>query len=262
MKIPCFVIDAFTHEPFHGNPAGVCPLERWLRDETLQSIAAENNLAETAFFVPRGDAFDLRWFTPTVEVDLCGHATLASAFVLHRLLGDARANWTFHSKSGELIVTRDGEWYGLDFPSRPPAPCPASDALVRGLGAVPLETGLARDVLAVFGSEREVLSLTPDPVVLARLPEFGIIATAPGEGCDFVSRFFAPRQGVPEDPATGSSHCTLIPYWSKRLGKRRLEARQVSPRGGEFRCEDRGERVTIAGRAVRYLEGSIEVGAA
>ncbi len=261
MKLPCYVIDAFTDRPFHGNPAAVCPLPRWLPDPTLQAIAAEHNLAETAFFVARDGAFDLRWFTPTVEMDLCGHATLASAFVLHRLLGDARDRWTFHSMSGPLEVSRDGDWFALDFPSRRGEPCAAPDALTRGLGAAPLEVRRSRDYLAVLGSEAEVRALQPDLHLVASLDARGVIVTAPGDACDFVSRFFAPAAGVPEDPATGSSHCTLIPYWSKRLGKKRLEARQLSARGGEFRCEDRGDRVSIAGRAVRYLEGQIEVDA-
>ena len=259
MKLHCFFIDAFSDRPFHGNPAGVCPLERWLPDATLQAIAAENNLAETAFFVPRGEAFDLRWFSPTVEVDLCGHATLASAFVLGRILGDARERLTFHSKGGVLHVTRDGDWLALDFPARAPEPCAIPEALIRGLGATPREVLRARDYLAAFGSEHEVRALAPDFAALATLDAFGVIVTAPGETADFVSRFFAPRVGINEDPATGSSHCTLIPYWAKRLGKRRLDALQVSARGGEFRCEDRGDRVSIGGRAVRYLEGAIEV---
>ena len=259
MKLPCYVIDAFTDRPFHGNPAAVCPLERWLPDATLQAIAAEHNLAETAFFVPRGDDFELRWFTPEIEMDLCGHATIASAFALHRLMGDSRERWTFHSKSGPLSVSREGDWFALDFPSRPPAPCEAPPALARALGATPLEVGKARDYLVLLESEAAVRALTPDLAAVATLDATGVIATAAGDRVDFVSRFFAPRAGVPEDPATGSSHCTLIPYWAKRLGKTRLEARQISRRGGEFRCEDRGERVSIAGRAVRYLEGTIEV---
>jgi PhzF family phenazine biosynthesis protein len=256
MKLPVYVIDAFTDRPFHGNPAAVCPLPRWLPDATLQSIAAEHNLAETAFFVPRGEEFDLRWFTPALEIDLCGHATVASAFALHRVMGDRRERWTFHSKSGPLQVSRDGEWFALDFPARPPAPCAAPPALARALGATPLEVGKGvRDLLARFASEADVRALRPDFAALATVETIGVIATAPGESADFVSRFFAPRAGINEDPVTGSSH------WSRQLGKKRLEARQISARGGELRCEDRGERVSIAGRAVLYLEGTIEVAA-
>jgi PhzF family phenazine biosynthesis protein len=253
------VIDAFTARPFHGNPAAVCPLQRWLPDATLQAIAAEHNLAETAFFVPRGEDFELRWFTPTIEMDLCGHATVASAFALHRLMSDSRDRWTFHSKSGPLVVSRDGDWFALDFPSRPPEPCEAPPGLARALGATPLEVGKARDLLVRFENEAAVRALRPDFAEMEKLDTVGVIATAEGDRVDFVSRFFAPRAGVPEDPATGSSHCTLIPFWAKRLGKKRLEAHQLSARGGEFRCEDRGDRVSIAGRAVRYLEGTIEV---
>jgi len=264
MRLPIYQVDAFASEVFHGNPAAVCPLERWLPEATMQSIAAENNLAETAFFVPRhggapdGD-YDLRWFTPEAEVDLCGHATLASAFVVFTALDRAREAVTFHTRSGPLVVRRDGEALAMDFPARPPVACEAPMGLVAALGRAPLEVWKSRDVMAVYESEDAVRSLAPSFDGVRALGVFGIIATAPGRDVDFVSRFFAPLMGVPEDPATGSSHCTLTPYWAKRLGKSRLRARQVSARVGELLCEDLGERVAIAGRAVQYLEGTIEV---
>ena len=259
MKIPYFEVDAFTDRRFSGNPAGVCLLPNALPDATLQCIAAENNLAETSFVVARAEEFDLRWFTPTVEVDLCGHATLAAAFVIIREVCRNKNTVRFHTRSGALSVTRNGDILTLDFPSRPPAKCDAPDALIRGLDQRPVEVFKSRDYLAVFNSESEVRSLSPDFALLKTLDCLGIIATAPGADCDFVSRFFAPGAGIAEDPATGSSHCTLIPYWAARLGKTRLHARQVSPRGGEFFCQLAGERVQIGGKAVQYLCGEIEI---
>ncbi len=262
MSLPFYWIDAFTDRVFAGNPAGVVPLEKWLPDDTMQRIAFENGLAETAFFVRAGpDRFHLRWFTPTFEIDLCGHATLASAFVLFTQLGQAGDRVVFDSKSGPLIVTRKAdELLELDFPSNPAAVVAAPPSeLARGLGASPQLVAKARDFLCVFPTEAEVRALKPDFDLLARLDAVGIIVTAPGEACDFVSRFFAPRAGIPEDPVTGSSHTNLIPYWAERLGKTVLRARQVSPRGGELFCELRGNRVGIAGRAVLYLRGEIEI---
>lgn len=259
MKLPYYEISAFTTNAFGGNPAGVCPLAAWLPDPVLQSIAANNNLAETAFMVPRGDDFDLRWFTPTTEVDLCGHATLAAAFVLFIERGVHAKDIRFHSRSGVLTVSREGDLLTLDFPSRPANPCVLPDALVRGLGAKPQEVLKARDYLAVFTSEADVRALKPDFVALRALDCLGIIATAPGDDCDFVSRFFAPGAGINEDSVTGSAHCTLIPYWSQRLGKKMLHARQVSVRGGELICELVGPRVRIGGRATIFLSGEIFV---
>ena len=259
MKLPIYHVDAFTGRLFAGNPAAVVPLERWPDDATLQAIAAENNLSETAFLAGGAGEYDIRWFTPTTEVDLCGHATLASAHVILTTLEPGRGEVAFRSKSGPLRVAREGDLFALDFPARPPAPTPVAAALVAALGRRPREAGTARDLLAVFDSEEEVRSLRPDMTLLAGLESFAVCVTAPGREADFVSRFFAPREGVPEDPVTGSAHCTLVPYWSKRLGRSRLRALQVSARGGELLCEDRGERVRIAGRAVRYLEGTIEV---
>lgn len=258
MKIPIFQVDAFTSEVFKGNPAAVCPLDAWLPDAVLQSIAAENNLSETAFFVGRGGDYALRWFTPATEVDLCGHATLASAFVIFNSLEPSLSELRFSSKSGLLKVTRDGELLALDFPARPPE-TRAIPGLEEALGRRPREVLAARDILAVFDSEEEVRALQPDMAKIVALHTFAVIVSAPGRAADFVSRFFAPAEGIPEDPVTGSAHCTLVPYWAKRLGKTRLDALQVSARGGVLRCELRGERVTIAGRAVQYMQGVIEV---
>ena len=260
MKIPYFEVDAFAGQLFGGNPAGICALNRWLDDATLQRIAAENNLAETAFLVPAGSDYELRWFTPEMEIDLCGHATLASAFVLFSEMGLGGERVRFHSRtSGALTVAREGEWLTLDFPARPASPCAVSEGLARSLGRRPLEVFRARDYLAVFGSEADVRSLAPDFGLMKTLDAFGVIATAPGDGCDFVSRFFAPKAGVNEDPVTGSSHCTLVPWWSQRLGKTELAARQVSRRGGELFCRLAGDRVRIGGKAVLYLRGEIEL---
>ncbi len=260
MRIPMYQVDAFTSELFRGNPAAVCPLEKWLPDETLQSIAAENNLAETAYYIPNGGGYHLRWFTPGVEVDLCGHATLAAAHVILAIRGESKnARLSFQSKSGELVVEREGDLYALDFPSRPPAEAAVDPGLIEALGAKPKSILAARDYLCIFDTEEEIRRLKPNMDKLAATDRFAVIVTAPGRDCDFVSRFFAPAKGVPEDPVTGSAHCTLIPYWSKRLGKAKLHARQISKRGGELFCEDRGERVKIAGKAVKFLEGHIEV---
>jgi predicted PhzF superfamily epimerase YddE/YHI9 len=259
MKLPYYEVSAFTTNSFGGNPAGVCPLDAWLPDAVLQSIAANNNLAETAFTVARGDDFDLRWFTPTVEMDLCGHATLAAAFVLFTERNVASSEIRFHSRSGLLTVTRAGDQLILNFPSRPATPWPAPEALICGLGAKPSEVLKARDYLAVFTSPVEVRTLKPDFAALKSLDCLGIIATAPGGDCDFVSRFFAPGAGVDEDPVTGSAHCTLIPFWAARLGKTKLFARQVSARGGELFCKHAGERVQIGGKAALFLKGEIHL---
>jgi PhzF family phenazine biosynthesis protein len=259
MRIPLYQIDAFADRVFRGNPAAVCPLDAWLPDDVLQAIAAENNLAETAFFIPEGDAYGLRWFTPVMEVDLCGHATLASAYVIMEYLAPQRASVGFTTRSGLLTVERDGDRLAMDFPARPPEPCAAPDALLQGLGGQPEAVLRSRDYFVLYATEAEVRALRPRMDLLEKLDALGIIVTAPGSDCDFVSRFFAPGAGIPEDPVTGSAHCTLVPYWAQRLGKRALHARQLSARGGELWCEDRGERVRIAGNAVRFLEGTIEV---
>lgn len=259
MKLSLYQVDAFTSRVFGGNPAAVVPLEAWLPDEKLQSIAEENNLAETAFFVKEPSGWRLRWFTPVQEVDLCGHATLGAAYVLFHHLQPGMQRVEFASRSGPLVVTREGELLALDFPSRPPQPCAPPAGLAEALGATPREVLQARDVVAVFDSEAQVRALKPDMMKLALLDTFAVTVTAPGTDADFVSRFFAPRAGIPEDPVTGSAHCSLIPYWAQRLGKTSFFARQVSKRGGELHCELKGERVRIAGRGVLYLEGQIVV---
>jgi PhzF family phenazine biosynthesis protein len=261
MEIPLYQIDAFASGLFRGNPAAVCPLARWLPDEILQSIAAENNLSETAFYVPNGGGrYHLRWFTPRLEVDLCGHATLATAYVILEARREAAGpRVTFDSKGGELTVDREDGLYALNFPARPPAECAADPRLIPGLGAQPQRVLAASDYLCVFETEEQVRALAPNMDQIAAVDKFAVIVTAPGRDCDFVSRFFAPSKGVPEDPVTGRAHCTLIPYWAARLGKTKLFARQISRRGGELWCELRGDRVKIAGRAVKFLEGRIEV---
>ena len=261
MDLPYFQVDAFTHRLFAGNPAGVCLLEAWLPDGTLQSIAAENNQSETAFLVPREDGYDLRWFTPATEVDLCGHATLAAAHVLFRHRGLEGDEVKFQTKSGELAVTRRGEVLVLDFPSTPAVACDPPGALVKGLGKLPVFTAKSRDYLAVYESEEDVRGLKPDFAELARLDCLGVIATAPGMECDFVSRFFAPSAGVNEDPVTGSAHCTLAPYWAEQAGRPELTARQVSRRGGELSCLLKEGRVIISGRARTYLTGTLHLAA-
>ncbi|MEO0448438.1 MAG: PhzF family phenazine biosynthesis protein [Verrucomicrobiota bacterium] len=254
-------VDAFTKSVFGGNPAAVVPLKEWPEDRLLQSIAFENGLSETAFVVSNEDeTFYIRWFTPTAEVDLCGHATLAAAYVIQTKLGFPHRRISFHSRSGILHVDglEDGK-FRLDFPSRPPVLAKPPEALIRGLGAVPSIFAHAEANLAIFETEEQVLSLTPNFEVLATLPQYGTIATAPSSDCDFVSRFFAPRVGVPEDAVTGSAHCVLAPYWAERLGKCELYARQISARGGELWCELKADRVTIAGHAVLYLEATLHL---
>ena len=263
MRLPIYQVDAFTDRVFAGNPAAVVPLDSWLPDAQLQAIAADNNLAETAYFLRNDDVFELRWFTPAVEVDLCGHATLATAFVISTLLEPGRARMDFVTRqAGTLTVTRDGDVFTLDFPSRPAAPAAAPHpGLVAALGGpAPLAILDGRDYLVVYEDEATVRALTPDMVALSKLDRFAVCVTAPGrDGVDFVSRLFAPAQGIPEDPVTGSTHCMLIPYWAEKLDKTVLSARQVSARGGDLACELVGDRVKIGGKGVLYLEGVITV---
>ena len=228
MKIKQYQVDAFTTRAFEGNPAAVCPLENWLDDGLLQAIANENNLSETAFFVPSEKSFQLRWFTPVNEVELCGHATLATAHVIFETLGYAEPVITFETHSGELFVEKKGNCLQMDFPARPPIFCQAPETLVPGLGARPTEVLAADDYLAVFDSEETVRAIAPDHALLNQLDLRGVIVTAPDTHVDFVSRFFAPKFGVPEDPVTGSAHCELAPYWASKLGKNTLSARQIS----------------------------------
>lgn len=259
MEIPLYQVDAFADRPFAGNPAAICPLERWPDAPTMQAIAAENNLAETAFLVREGEGWALRWFTPTVEVDLCGHATLAAAWVIFEHLEPGRAApVAFATRSGTLTVTRlhDGA-LSMDLPALPPTPCDIPADLAAGLGVRIAECHVAANYMAVLDNEAAVRALAPDMAALARLHPRGTIATARGDGCDFVSRFFGPSFGVPEDPVTGSAHCTLAPFWAARLGKTVLSARQVSPRGGTLTCEPLGDRVRLEGRAALFLEGRI-----
>ena len=263
MRLPLFQIDAFAERVFQGNPAAVCPLEAWLPEALMQAIAAENNLSETAFCVPEGEGYGLRWFTPLKEIDLCGHATLATAHVLFEHLGFAGAEIVFSTRSGALRVTRAGDRLAMDFPAKAVEPCVAPGALIEGLGRAPLEVYGGRDYLAVFADAAEVRALRPDPRRLAELDRHGVTVTALGGAedgdVDFVSRFFVPKFGVDEDPVTGSAHCSLTPFWAARLGKATLEARQVSRRGGRLQCTLAGERVILRGRAVTYMAATIEV---
>jgi len=259
VKIKQYQVDAFTTEVFAGNPAAVCPLEGWLEDDVMQAVAGENNLSETAFFVPTASGFHLRWFSPVREVDLCGHATLATAHVLFEHLGYAKPVVTFETRSGELLVEqRDGR-LAMDFPASRPAPCFAPDALIAGLGQQPVEVLSAEDYVAVFEDEATIRGMAPDLARLGELDLRGVCVTAPGDGVDFVSRFFAPKYGIPEDPVTGSAHCALAPYWAARLGKAELEARQVSARGGAIHCQVNGDRVVLSGSAVTFMEGEISI---
>ncbi|NOZ62354.1 MAG: PhzF family phenazine biosynthesis protein [Calditrichaeota bacterium] len=257
MNLKLYQIDAFANQVFAGNPAAVCPLTEWLDDRTLLAIARENNLSETAFFMPDGENYHLRWFTPKAEVDLCGHATLATAFVIFDILKLKKEKVTFRTKSGTLSVKKKDSLLLMNFPSREPVPCSAPDDLLRALEGKPVEILKSRDFLVLFENEKAIRRLSPKMGLLMNLDALGVIVTAPGENVDFVSRFFAPKVGVPEDPVTGSAHSTLIPYWAKKLGKTKLRAHQISERGGELFCEFHGERVKISGRAVKYLEGEI-----
>ena len=258
-KIQIFQIDAFTSKAFGGNPAAVCPLESWLDDGLMQAIAMENNLSETAFFVPLDQGYHIRWFTPAAEVDLCGHATLASAYTIFTYLDSSRSQVTFQSRSGPLTVAKQADLLAMDFPAQPPSPCDPPSALIQALSANHHEVLRSEDYFVVFASEQDVRSLDPDMGLLMKIGLRGVIVTAKGKEADFVSRFFDPKQGVNEDPVTGSAHCALIPYWSRKLGRKELTAHQVSKRGGELFCKDRGDRVTIAGRAVSYMEGVITI---
>jgi PhzF family phenazine biosynthesis protein len=263
MNVRIYQVDAFAERLFSGNPAAVCPLEDWLPAAVMQEIAAENNLAETAFYVRRGASFEIRWFTPAVEVDLCGHATLAAAHVVFEEDGYAADTIEFASKSGPLRVRRDGDLLELDFPADEIRDVEAPRILVEALGREPVHALKGKtDFLIVYENEDAILSLTPDIESLATVPARGIIVTAPGREVDFVSRFFAPQVGVPEDPVTGSAHTTLAPYWSGRLGKQELTAMQLSKRRGRLRCRLDGTRVRIAGRAVPYMAGRLMLGIA
>jgi PhzF family phenazine biosynthesis protein len=261
MRTPIFQVDAFTTRQFAGNPAAVMPMASFLEDAVLQAIAAENNLAETAFLVPEGGDYRLRWFTPTTEVPLCGHATLASAAVVMERLEPGRSKVVFHSASGPLSVSRADMGYVMDFPIRPSEPVATPPALAEALGVVPIEVFIdAFNYLALLESGQVLRALAPDMAALARMDRSGVIVTAPGDGTyDFVSRYFAPAKGIPEDPVTGGAHCMLAPYWAKRLGKTVFRAFQASQRGGEIICRLVGDRIELEGTCVFYLEGEVEI---
>ena len=268
-KIPYHIVDAFTDKVFGGNPAGVCLLDNWLPDELMQNIAAENNLSETAFLVKQGDHYGLRWFTPTLEIDLCGHATLASAFVLFDEVESKRDELSFEAMSGTLSVTKSNGMLYLDFPALAVSKCPDYPTLKKALGTCPVVTYKGDDFLVLLDSEETLKSVQPNFSLLKKVAAkagvdpntfIGVIITAPASkerDCDFVSRYFAPSAGIDEDPVTGRAHCSLIPFWSQRLGKQKLQAQQLSRRGGTLICEYLGERVKIGGEAVRYLKGEI-----
>lgn len=259
MGIKQFVVDAFASKMFSGNPAAVCPIESWIDDSILQAIASENNLSETAFVVPVEEGFQLRWFTPVAEVDLCGHATLAAAHVLFNQLNFKGKEITFHTRSGVLTVVRAGSLLEMTFPVSPPKPSQAPEKLLLGLGGSPLEFYCAEDYLVVYPNEAAIRALSPNFQLLSQIDLRGVIVTAPGNEFDFVSRFFCPKYGVNEDPVTGSAHCQLAPYWAKRLNKGILNAKQVSKRSGEIICELIGEKVRISGRAVTFMQGELFV---
>jgi PhzF family phenazine biosynthesis protein len=261
MRTPIFQLDAFTTRRFAGNPAAVMPMSNFPSDPVLQAIAAENNLAETAFLAPEGDDYRIRWFTPAIEVPLCGHATLASAAVVMERLEPGRSSVVFHSASGPLTVKRADAGYVMNFPARPSEPITAPRGLAEALGVMPVEVSVnAFNYLALLESAQVLRDLSPDMAAVACMDRPGVIVTAPADGIyDFISRYFAPAKGVPEDPATGAAHCMLAPYWAKRLGKTAFRAFQASPRGGEIVCRVAGDRVELEGGCVFYLEGEAEI---
>lgn len=255
MKI--YQVDAFADRVFGGNPAAICPLDNWISEVKMQQIAMENNLSETAFFVQENNLFQIRWFTPEMEIDLCGHATLASAHVIFNHMNYGKDVINFQYGGGKLSVKKDQNLLCMNFPAVTSEKAEITDQVVLALGKRPEEVLQARDLLTVFKTEREILELQPDFSAMLNIEHLGVIATAPGDKVDFVSRFFAPKAGINEDPVTGSAHCMLIPFWANRFGKNKLEALQLSKRVGELFCEFKGERVEISGKAVTYLEGEI-----
>ena len=257
MEISLYQIDAFASELFKGNPAAVCPLDKWLPDHIMQSIAAENNLSETAFFVPKDNGFHIRWFTPLSEVDLCGHATLAAAYVLFNILGFKKDRIEFDSKSGMLSVVEDDGWLVMDFPAQPPVPCDIPAEIVKAFNISPIECLKSEDFIVVFEREIDIEKIDPDFEALKKLNLRGVIITAKSSRYDFVARFFAPKYGIPEDPVTGSAYTQLAPYWASKLGPKKFSVKQMSSRGGELTCEIVDDRVFISGQAIKYLEGKI-----
>jgi PhzF family phenazine biosynthesis protein len=261
MKLSIFQVDAFTDKVFGGNPAAVCPLDHWLPDDVMQRIAMENSVAETAFFIPSNGGFEIRWFTPEIEMDLCGHATLATAHVIARHLNHSLSPIKFHSNSGDLTVAVEEKLLTLDFPSRKPEPSKALQVILDAIQVKPVEVLKSRDYVLVFEDEETIRNLKPKQSILDQinLDPGGVVVTAPGNEVDFVSRFFTPQATIFEDPVTGSAHCSLIPYWSERLGKESMLALQLSPRVGKLVCKNAGDRVLISGEAVTYLEGYITI---
>jgi len=262
-RIKIYQVDAFTSELFAGNPAAVCPLENWLPDEVMQSIAMENNLSETSFFLIKNDKFYIRWFSPKVEIDLAGHPTLATAHIIFKEMFPEKDNIQFHTKIGDILsVSRKKNILSMDFPSHPPIPQDSKlEEVSVALKSIPSKFLFGRwGIIAVYENEKEVLNVSPNFDALMNLEYDGIILTAPGNNCDFVSRFFAPKLGIQEDPVTGSTHCELIPYWSKRLNKKDMIARQLSKRGGELYCSYLGDRVIIGGKAITYMQGELLLG--
>ncbi|GBE27807.1 putative isomerase YddE [bacterium BMS3Bbin03] len=259
MELLLYQVDAFASKLFEGNPAAVCPLETWLPEEIMQSIAAENNLSETAFFVPDDNGYHIRWFTPTSEVDLCGHATLASAYILFNILGHKKEKIVFKSKSGPLTVMKDNDQLIMDFPAQPPVICETPKEIVDAFGRAPIECLRSEDFIVVFEREIDIESAKPDLEQLRNLDLRGVIITAKSNRYDFVARFFAPKYGIPEDPVTGSAYTQLAPYWANRLGFKRFSVKQLSSRSGELTCEIIDDRVLISGKAIQYLEGRIKI---
>ncbi len=261
MQIPIFQVDAFTDKIFGGNPAAVCPLENWLPDVVMQKIAMENSVAETAFFIPLNDGFEIRWFTPEIEMDLCGHATLATAHIIAKHINSQMSSLKFYSKSGVLTVKVENELLTLDFPSRKPYPSDIPQIILDAFQVKPVEILKSRDYVLVYKTEEVIRSMEPDQGTLNQIniDPGGIIVTAKGDEVDFVSRFFTPQASIFEDPVTGSAHCSLIPYWSQKLNKMSMSTLQLSPRIGKLQCKDLGERVLISGNAITYLEGRITI---
>jgi PhzF family phenazine biosynthesis protein len=259
MELSLYQIDAFASKPFEGNPAAVCPLDEWLPDEIMQSIAQENNLSETAFFIPMGNHFHIRWFTPTTEVDLCGHATLATAYVLFNLLGHPSDTLEFESKSGRLMVMKENQWLVMDFPAQEPLLCDMPTEILQAFEIPPIECLRSEDFIVVFERERDIESAKPDFEQLKKLDLRGVVITAQSARYDFITRFFAPKYGILEDPVTGSAYTQLAPYWSAKMGRKRFDVKQVSSRGGELSCEWVNDRVLIFGKAIQYLVGKINI---
>jgi len=259
MELTIYQIDAFANKVFEGNPAAICPLSTWLSDDLMQAIAAENNLSETAFFVRTKNNYHIRWFTPNQEVDLCGHATLASAYVLFNILGHKEDEIVFESKSGLLSVTRNNDELEMDFPSQLPIHCIVPKQILEAFDDAPIECLMSEDYIVVFDNEKSVRNANPNLSVLSELDLRGVIITSISDKFDFVTRCFAPKYGINEDPVTGSAFTQLIPYWSNKLKKPILNAKQVSRRGGEVACIYAGERVQVSGKAVKYLVGVIEI---